>query len=193
MHPMLHPLLPLTAASPPAPVPACIAHHTGQWKPKHRQVQEKRGHQITPFIQMCLKFLKQWNICSSPIFCLLPSGLSTGPVSNSLSFSSSPHCPLNPPFQMSCPPVFDPQTHPLRMRHHYGGGFSLAEVHQELQTLQRQLANSERATAWSSEWLTLTLSLNVSTVNTFDCFFFLMNLDERLQWNTFVCMIRDYL
>ncbi|XP_057208420.1 myomegalin isoform X4 [Triplophysa rosa] len=70
------------------------------------------------------------------------TGLSTGPVSTSLSFSSSPHCLLNLPTQISCPPVFDPHTHPLRIRHHYGGGFSLAEVHQELQTLQRQLANS---------------------------------------------------
>ncbi|XP_056619879.1 myomegalin isoform X3 [Triplophysa dalaica] len=70
------------------------------------------------------------------------TGLSTGTVSTSLSFSYSPHCPLNLPTQMSCPPVFDPHTHPLRIRHHYGGGFSLAEVHQELQTLQRQLANS---------------------------------------------------
>nr|XP_055043039.1 myomegalin isoform X1 [Misgurnus anguillicaudatus] len=70
------------------------------------------------------------------------TGFSTGPLSTSHSSSSSPHCVLNPSSQMSCPPVFDPQTHPLRTRHHYGGGFSLAEVHQELQTLQRQLANS---------------------------------------------------
>jgi len=46
---------------------------------------------------------------------------------------------------MSSPPVFEPQTHPLRTRHPYGVGFSLAEVHQELQMLQKQLGNSEPA------------------------------------------------
>ncbi|XP_050993946.1 myomegalin isoform X10 [Labeo rohita] len=65
------------------------------------------------------------------------TGFSTVPLSSSISFSTSLHCP-----QMSSPPVFDPQTQPLRTRHHYGGGFSLAEVHQELQMLQRQLGNS---------------------------------------------------
>ncbi|XP_058611168.1 myomegalin isoform X4 [Onychostoma macrolepis] len=65
------------------------------------------------------------------------TGLSTVPLSSSISFSTSLHCP-----QMSSPPVFDPQTQPLRSRHPYGGGFSLAEVHQELQMLQRQLGNS---------------------------------------------------
>lgn len=110
-------------------------------------------------------------ICSSPIFCLLPSGLSTGPVSTSLSFSSSPHCLLNPPTQMSCPPMFDPHTHPLRIRHHYGGGFSLAEVHQELQTLQRQLANSERALECVVLRMTNTNSLNISTLNEFEIVF----------------------
>ncbi|XP_050993943.1 myomegalin isoform X7 [Labeo rohita] len=68
------------------------------------------------------------------------TGFSTVPLSSSISFSTSLHCP-----QMSSPPVFDPQTQPLRTRHHYGGGFSLAEVHQELQMLQRQLGNSETA------------------------------------------------
>jgi len=38
IHPILHLLLPLTATSPPTPVPACNAHHTAQWKPRHRQV-----------------------------------------------------------------------------------------------------------------------------------------------------------
>ncbi|XP_016354836.1 myomegalin-like isoform X6 [Sinocyclocheilus anshuiensis] len=65
------------------------------------------------------------------------TGLSTVPLSSSFSFSTALHCP-----QMSSPPVFDPQTQPLRTRHPYGGGFSLAEVHQELQMLQRQLGNS---------------------------------------------------
>ncbi|XP_052441886.1 myomegalin isoform X5 [Carassius gibelio] len=65
------------------------------------------------------------------------TGLSTVPLSSSISFSTSLHCP-----QMSSPPLFDPQTPPLRTRHPYGGGFSLAEVHQELQMLQRQLGNS---------------------------------------------------
>ncbi|XP_043074784.1 myomegalin isoform X10 [Puntigrus tetrazona] len=67
------------------------------------------------------------------------TGLSDVPLSSSISFSTSLHCP-----QMSSPPVFDPQTQPLRTRHPYGGGFSLAEVHQELQMLQRQLGNSYR-------------------------------------------------
>ncbi|XP_051581206.1 myomegalin-like isoform X2 [Myxocyprinus asiaticus] len=70
------------------------------------------------------------------------TGLSAGPLSSSLSFSTSPHCLLNPLSQMSTQPVFDSQAHPLRTRHHYGGGFSVAEVHQELQMLQRQLGNS---------------------------------------------------
>ncbi|XP_048063091.1 myomegalin isoform X9 [Megalobrama amblycephala] len=65
------------------------------------------------------------------------TGLSTVPLSSSISFSTSLHCP-----QMSSPSVFDPQTRPLRSRHPYGGGFSLAEVHQELQMLQKQLGNS---------------------------------------------------
>uniref|UniRef100_A0A9J8ATV0 Si:ch211-242b18.1 n=1 Tax=Cyprinus carpio carpio TaxID=630221 RepID=A0A9J8ATV0_CYPCA len=65
------------------------------------------------------------------------TGLSTVPLSSSISFSTSLHYP-----QMSSPPVFDPQTPHLRTRHPYGGGFSLAEVHQELQMLQRQLGNS---------------------------------------------------
>ncbi|XP_067273868.1 myomegalin isoform X2 [Pseudorasbora parva] len=68
------------------------------------------------------------------------AGLSTVPLSSSISFSTSLHCP-----QMSYPSVFDPQTHPLRTSHPYGGGFSLAEVHQELQMLQKQLGNSEPA------------------------------------------------
>ncbi|XP_051730141.1 myomegalin isoform X6 [Ctenopharyngodon idella] len=68
------------------------------------------------------------------------TGLSTVPLSSSISFSNSLHCP-----QMSSSSVFDPQTHPLRSRHPYGGGFSLAEVHQELQMLQKQLGNSEPA------------------------------------------------
>uniref|UniRef100_A0A671PKJ9 Si:ch211-242b18.1 n=1 Tax=Sinocyclocheilus anshuiensis TaxID=1608454 RepID=A0A671PKJ9_9TELE len=72
--------------------------------------------------------------------CVLPLGLSTAPLSSSISFSTSLHCP-----EMSSAPVFDPQTQPLRTRHTYGGGFSLAEVHQELQMLQRQLGNSEPA------------------------------------------------
>ncbi|XP_016391520.1 myomegalin-like isoform X1 [Sinocyclocheilus rhinocerous] len=65
------------------------------------------------------------------------TGLSTVPLSSSISFSTSLHCP-----KMSSVPVFDPQTQPLRTRHTYGGGFSLAEVHQELQMLQRQLGNN---------------------------------------------------
>ncbi|XP_056125474.1 myomegalin isoform X7 [Rhinichthys klamathensis goyatoka] len=68
------------------------------------------------------------------------TGLSTVPLSSSISFSTSLHCP-----QMSSPPVFEPQTHPLRTCHPYGVGFSLAEVHQELQMLQKQLGNSEPA------------------------------------------------
>ncbi|XP_016399197.1 myomegalin isoform X10 [Sinocyclocheilus rhinocerous] len=68
------------------------------------------------------------------------TGLSAVPLSSSFSFSTALHCP-----QMSSPPVFDPQTQPLRTCHPYGGGFSLAEVHQELQMLQRQLGNSEPA------------------------------------------------
>ncbi|XP_073789610.1 myomegalin isoform X46 [Danio rerio] len=65
------------------------------------------------------------------------TGLTTVPLSNSIPFSASLHCP-----QMCSQPVFDPHVHPLRTRHPYGGGFSLAEVHQELQMLQRQLGNS---------------------------------------------------
>ncbi|XP_056337192.1 myomegalin isoform X5 [Danio aesculapii] len=65
------------------------------------------------------------------------TGLTAVPLSNSIPFSASLHCP-----QMCSQPVFDPQVHPLRTRHPYGGGFSLAEVHQELQMLQRQLGNS---------------------------------------------------
>ncbi|XP_056337188.1 myomegalin isoform X2 [Danio aesculapii] len=68
------------------------------------------------------------------------TGLTAVPLSNSIPFSASLHCP-----QMCSQPVFDPQVHPLRTRHPYGGGFSLAEVHQELQMLQRQLGNSEPA------------------------------------------------
>ncbi|XP_051951659.1 myomegalin-like isoform X2 [Xyrauchen texanus] len=70
------------------------------------------------------------------------TGLSAGPMSSSLSFSTSPYCLLNPLSQMSSQHLFDSKTHPLRTHHHYGGGFSVAEVHQELQMLQRQLGNS---------------------------------------------------
>lgn len=47
IHPILHLLLPLTATSPPTHVPACTAHHTGQWKPRPRQVGGVRGYQST--------------------------------------------------------------------------------------------------------------------------------------------------
>ncbi|TRZ02427.1 hypothetical protein DNTS_034473 [Danionella cerebrum] len=68
------------------------------------------------------------------------TGLATVPLSSSISFPTSLHCP-----QMSSSSLFDPRTHPLKSCHPYGGGFSLAEVQQELQTLQRRLGNSYHA------------------------------------------------
>ncbi|GAA6105094.1 myomegalin isoform X2 [Tachysurus ichikawai] len=59
---------------------------------------------------------------------------------------SSPHLPQKPQClsaQMAFLP-FDPHIHHLRPRSSTTAGFSLAEVHQELQRLQRQLANSFR-------------------------------------------------
>ncbi|XP_047657569.1 myomegalin isoform X4 [Tachysurus fulvidraco] len=72
--------------------------------------------------------------CSSP-------RLMDGQIQTEL---SSPHLPQKPQClsaQMAFLP-FDPHIHHLRPRSSTTTGFSLAEVHQELQRLQRQLANS---------------------------------------------------
>ncbi|XP_036437312.1 myomegalin isoform X3 [Colossoma macropomum] len=69
------------------------------------------------------------------------TGLCAGPVSSPVPFPQTPHCHPSLTAQMASTP-FDPQTQHLRPRYHSAGGFSLAEVHQELQMLQRQLGNS---------------------------------------------------
>ncbi|KAM3875832.1 myomegalin [Diretmus argenteus] len=60
-------------------------------------------------------------------------------------FTSSPYRP-DPSFIQRAPFPFDPHSATLRTRYQGNGGvgFSLAEVHQELQMLQRQLGDSER-------------------------------------------------
>ncbi|CAB1323888.1 unnamed protein product, partial [Coregonus sp. 'balchen'] len=79
--------------------------------------------------------------------------LELGPLSSSL---PTPHQPQSHPHphplyhpdlsSQRAPLPFDPQTATLRPRYHGSrpGAFSLAEVHQELQMLQRQLGDTER-------------------------------------------------
>uniref|UniRef100_A0A4W5Q588 Si:ch211-242b18.1 n=1 Tax=Hucho hucho TaxID=62062 RepID=A0A4W5Q588_9TELE len=95
------------------------------------------------------------------------TGLYSGPVSSSLPNppqpQSHPHPQPHPRYHSDlssqrAPLSFNPQTANLRPRYHGSrpGAFSLAEVHQELQMLQRQLGETERASlctrvfvAWS--------------------------------------------
>ncbi|XP_041705216.2 myomegalin isoform X1 [Coregonus clupeaformis] len=81
------------------------------------------------------------------------TALYSGPVSSSLPTPPQPQPhpqpqPLYHPDLSSqrAPLPFDPHTGNLRPRYHGSGpgGFSLAEVHQELQMLQRQLGDTER-------------------------------------------------
>lgn len=85
------------------------------------------------FSSLCLSFiLVLW------ILLLLPA-----PASG---FTSTPSRPL-PSSTQRVPLPFHPHPTALRTRYQGNGGvgFSLAEVHQELQMLQRQLGDSERA------------------------------------------------
>ncbi|XP_058235434.1 myomegalin isoform X2 [Hemibagrus wyckioides] len=70
-----------------------------------------------------------------------PPRLTDGQIQTELSSAPLPQNPQCLSAQMAFPP-FDPHTQHLRHRSSTTGGFSLAEVHQELQRLQRQLANS---------------------------------------------------
>ncbi|KAK3542637.1 hypothetical protein QTP86_031335 [Hemibagrus guttatus] len=70
-----------------------------------------------------------------------PPRLRDGQIHTELSSAPLPQNPQCLSAQMALPP-FDPHTQHLRPRSSITGGFSLAEVHQELQRLQRQLANS---------------------------------------------------
>nr|XP_046209308.1 myomegalin-like isoform X4 [Oncorhynchus gorbuscha] len=77
------------------------------------------------------------------------TGLYSGPVSRSLPTPPQPQPqPLYHPDLSSqrAPLLFDPYTGTLRPHYHGSGpvGFSLAEVHRELQMLQRQLGDTER-------------------------------------------------
>ncbi|XP_064188174.1 myomegalin [Anguilla rostrata] len=69
-------------------------------------------------------------------------GLPPGPVSSSLPPPQTLYCPdLS---GQRAPLLLDPHSALLRPGYHGAGAFSLAEVHQELQMLQRQLGESER-------------------------------------------------
>ncbi|KAJ8376155.1 hypothetical protein SKAU_G00067350 [Synaphobranchus kaupii] len=69
-------------------------------------------------------------------------GLGSGLVSSSLPLPQTQYCPdLS---GQRAPLLLDPHSALLRPGYHGAGAFSLAEVHQELQMLQRQLGESER-------------------------------------------------
>ncbi|XP_061095849.1 myomegalin isoform X2 [Conger conger] len=69
-------------------------------------------------------------------------GLCSGPVSSSLPLPQTHYCPdLS---GQRAPLLLDPHSSLLHPGYHGAGAFSLAEVHQELQMLQRQLGESER-------------------------------------------------
>ncbi|XP_014024222.2 myomegalin isoform X2 [Salmo salar] len=79
------------------------------------------------------------------------TGLYSGPVSHSLPTPPQPHPQPQPLYHpdlssQRAPLPFDPYTGTLRPHYHGSGPvcFSLAEVHRELQMLQRQLGDTER-------------------------------------------------
>ncbi|MCJ8743519.1 hypothetical protein PDJAM_G00094890 [Pangasius djambal] len=78
---------------------------------------------------------------SCPSMHCTPHRLMDGQRQTELSSAPLPQRPQFLSAQMAFPP-FDPHTQHPRPRSSTTGGFSLAEVHQELQRLQRQLANS---------------------------------------------------
>ncbi|KAJ8384522.1 hypothetical protein AAFF_G00204370 [Aldrovandia affinis] len=69
-------------------------------------------------------------------------GLCPGPVSSPLPVPQTHYCPDLSGQRVSL--LLDPRSALLRPGYHGAGAFSLAEVHQELQMLQRQLGESER-------------------------------------------------
>ncbi|KAI1891487.1 hypothetical protein AGOR_G00144320 [Albula goreensis] len=69
-------------------------------------------------------------------------GLCPGPISSPLPTPQTQYCPDLTGQRASL--LLDPHSALLRPGYHGNGAFSLAEVHQELQMLQRQLGESER-------------------------------------------------
>ncbi|KAM6962436.1 myomegalin [Aplochiton taeniatus] len=79
--------------------------------------------------------------------CHTAPGLYSGPMPSFLSAPYLTSTPYQPNLSaLGAPLAIDPHAATLRPRYHgrQSGGFSLAEVHQELQMLQRQLGDSER-------------------------------------------------
>ncbi|KAL1022822.1 hypothetical protein UPYG_G00032820 [Umbra pygmaea] len=75
------------------------------------------------------------------------TGIYSGPVPNSFPIFPQPHPLYHTDLSSQRAPLpFDPHMATLRPRYHGSGpgGFSLAEVHQELQMLQRKLRETER-------------------------------------------------
>lgn len=146
LHPSPHP----TEPTPATAVPACNApaRHTDLQTCRVRQV--GRGSRSRPWL---FSFLRPAALCSF-VLSIFSFHLSTVlfllllllPAPASL-FTSAP---LQPPLSSSAQSA-SLSFHPLpatprtRYRGSGGVGFSLAEVHQELQMLQRQLGDSESA------------------------------------------------